>query len=417
MNTTRAGSKGLIRDMNRSRVLNIIASHGPISRVEVARQSGLTAATITNIMNDFINADLVWETATEESSGGRPPILLRINPSAGYVIGVKLREYKVIVVLCDLECHVLYQTESPLPIDAQPYQVVDIIAADFEKCLHENQINHQDVLGMGVGVSGLVDEKRGILRYSNFFRWQNVELGPALEFKTRVPVIIENDVNMLTLAEYQYGSGRISSTCILVSIGHGVGMGLIIGGELFRGAYGSAAEFGHITMDSSPTAPPCTCGKRGCLEAIISDYGIIYAALGGELGFSDEQLMQTLINRARTGDTQIQAIFQRAGEVLGIALANLVNLFDPAQILIAGEGLRDEDLLLKPARAMIPQHTFGHIRTDVPLITVPSDNRRWAQGAASVFLHEVFRPPIYETGKILPIDNLLQRAHTRTRKK
>jgi len=124
MNTTRAGSKGLIRDLNRSLVLNLIATEGPISRIEVARRGGLTAATITNIVNDFIGAGLVFEASAEESSGGRPAILLRLKPTAGYVIGVKLREYKVVMVLCDLASTVIYQTESDLAGTVQPYQVV-----------------------------------------------------------------------------------------------------------------------------------------------------------------------------------------------------------------------------------------------------------------------------------------------------
>jgi predicted NBD/HSP70 family sugar kinase len=417
MNTTRAGSKGLIRDLNRSLVLNIIATHGPISRVEVARRGGLTAATITNIVNDFIAAGLVFEAASEESSGGRPPILLRINPTAGYVIGVKLREYKVIMVLCDLACNVIYCDEEELPNPVQPYQAVDTIAIAFGKCLRETQINQQDVLGMGVGVSGLVDAGQGILRYSNFFDWSNVELGPALEFKTRVPVIIENDVNMLALAESQYGAGRSSHICLLVTVGHGVGMGLVINGELFRGVYGSAAEFGHMTMDNAPDAPPCTCGKRGCLEAIISDYAIAHAALNVELGYANEPMMQQLVERARRGEEDIAAIFQRAGTTLGIALANLINIFDPAQILITGEGLRAGDLLLGPAQTTIPHHLFGKPRPEVPLVTISSSNESWARGAASVFLREVFRPPIYETGKTLAIDTLLQRARGRVGKK
>ena len=414
MNTTRAGSKGLIRDLNRSLVLNLIATEGPISRIEVARRGGLTAATITNIVNDFIGAGLVFEASAEESSGGRPAILLRLKPTAGYVIGVKLREYKVVMVLCDLASTVIYQTESDLAGTVQPYQVVETIAEAFDRCLRETHISQQDVLGMGVGVSGLVDSQLGILRYSNFFDWRDVELGPALEFKTRVPVIIENDVNMLALAESHFGAGRSSPICLLVTIGHGVGMGLVINGELFRGAYGSASEFGHMTMMDAPDAPPCTCGKRGCLEALISDYALAHAAFDTEPGYADEPMMQELVRRARLGEEASAAIFQRAGTILGIALANLINLYDPAQILITGEGLRAGELLLEPARATIPQHIFGKPRPEVPLVILSSSNESWARGAASVFLREVFRPPIYETGKTLPIDTLLQRARGRT---
>ncbi len=419
MDNTRVGSKGLIRDLNRSLVLNIIASQGPISRIEVARKGGLTAATITNIVNGFVSAGLVSETTSEESSGGRPPILLRINPKAGYVVGIKLREFNhnTTFVLCDMECTVLYKQEIYMPQGVLPFQAVDILADVIDTCVHEAGIQKQDVLGIGVGASGLIDTARGLLRYSNFLEWRNVELGPALEYKTRVPVSVDNDVNTLAVAERHFGVARNTANCMLATIGRGVGLALVVNGEIYRGAYGSAGEFGHMTIDYSPDAPPCTCGKRGCLEAIVSDYGIARAALGTAVGYSNDATLQDLVDRANAGDTRLRDIFTNAGTIFGMVLANMINVFDPAQVILSGEGLRAGELLLKPIRESIPKHLFGDVRAEVPLIISATDDVSWARGAASVILREVFRPPIYETGKVLPIDTLLSRDHSRSRHK
>jgi len=408
MVATRTGSKRLLRDLNQSIALNLIAERGPLSRTDLARESGLPAATISRIVGDFVAAGLVLETASDESSGGRRPILLCVNPTAGYVVGVKLREDALTVAVCDLSCAVVHQCEAGLP-DAAPHRAVPTIAAAVERCIGEAGIARRAVLGVGVGLSGLIDSARGLCRYSAILDWRDVDLGPALEYALRLPVRVDNDVNTLAVAERQFGAGRDAADFLLVTVGRGVGLGVVVGGEIYRGAHGGAGEFGHMTVDTAADAPPCNCGKRGCLEAIASDYGILRAARGADPGHHVEDAMATLIQRALDGDDALQGIFARAGTALGVAIANLINIFDPALVLLGGEGLRAGDLILDPARAMIPRHAFGRSRDDIALKICPTDEADWARGAASLVLREVFRPPIYEREEPLIIDDLLAR--------
>src|ERR1700730_9454367 len=323
---TRTGSKRLLRDLNQNIVFNLIAEHATISRTELAKQSRLPAATITRIVGDFIAAGLVSEGASEESSGGRRPVLLSINPSAGHVVGVKLREDSMTVTVCDLSCIPLYTCEQQIPGGATPQHVVEVIAEAVKQCCSEAGVSIRRVLGVGVGLSGLIDSSRGICRYSAILGWRDVELGPALEFKLRLPVRIDNDVNTLAVAERSFGAGRDAATFLMLTLGRGIGLGIVIGGEIYRGSSGGAGEFGHMTIDTSADAPLCNCGKRGCLEAIASDYGILRAATGADPGHHVEDAIGTLIERAQQGDEEIRAIFARAGNALGIALANLTNL-------------------------------------------------------------------------------------------
>jgi len=413
---TRTGSKRLLRDLNQSIALNLIAERGSLSRTDLARLSGLPAATVTRIVGDFVAAGLVRETASDESSGGRRPILLRVNPEAGYVVGVKLREDALTVVLCDLGCAVVHQCEADLP-DAAPHRAVSAIAAAVERCIGEGGVPRRDVLGVGVGLSGLIDSARGLCRYSAILDWRDVDLGPALEYALRLPVRVDNDVNTLAVAERQFGAGRDAADFILITIGRGVGLGVVVGGEIYRGAHGGAGEFGHMTVDTGPDAPPCNCGKRGCLEAVASDYGIVRAATGAEPGHHVEAAMQGVLDRAAAGDAPVRAIFARAGVALGVAVANLINIFDPALVLLGGEGLRAGELLLGPTRDTIPAHTFGRARDEARLEVCPTAEKDWARGAASLVLREVFRPPIYESDDVLAIDHLLARSPAARRRK
>ncbi len=415
MGVTRAGSKRLLRDLNQSIVLNLIAERGPLSRTDIARVGGLPAATVSRIVGDFVGAGLVLEESSDESSGGRRPILLRISPAAGYVVGVKVREDALTIAVCDLTCTVVYRCEAALP-DAEPHRAVATIATAVERCISGAAVPRRAVLGVGVGLSGLIDSARGLCRYSAILDWRDVDLGPALEYRLRLPVRVDNDVNTLAVAERQFGAGRDAADFLLVTVGRGVGLGVVIGGEIYRGARGGAGEFGHMTVDASPDAPPCNCGKRGCLEAVASDYGIVRAAIGADPGHGVEAAMCDILDRAVAGDEAMRAIFARAGTSLGVAVANLINIFDPALVLLGGEGLRAGDLILGPALAALPRHAFGRSHDDVALTVRPTDEADWARGAASLVLREMFRPPIYENEEVLVIDSLLARQTGEPRK-
>jgi len=417
MSGTRTGHKRLLRDLNQSIVFNLIVERGSISRTELAKRSGLPAATITRIAGEFLAAGLISEVSSEESSGGRRPVLLSVNPSAGYVVGVKLREDSMTVAICDLSCTIIHSLEETIAGVVLPHRVTEVIAEAVKRCLGEANIAIGKVLGVGVGMSGLIDSARGICRYSAILDWRDVELGPALEFKLRLPVRIDNDVNTLAVAERYFGAGRDMANFLLVTLGRGIGLGIVVGGEIYRGSHGGAGEFGHMTVDTAADAPLCNCGKRGCLEAIASDYGILRAASGADPGHHVEDTIGTLIERARLGDEHTQAIFRRAGEALGVAIANLINLFDPTRIVISGKGLQAEQLLLEPIRATMPLHIFGAAYKNIDLVPRPMDDSNWARGAASLLLREVFQSPIYENNEALVLDDLLLQASSMPRRK
>jgi N-acetylglucosamine repressor len=401
MAVTRIGSKRLLRDLNQSIVLKLIVEQGLISRTDLARRSGLPAATITRIAHDFLEAGLISEVASEVSSGGRRPVLLSINPKAGYVIGAKVSRDHVIIALCDLSCTVLYANECSLPEECSPSSIADAITSAVQQCLHLMKIPGERVLGVGVGLAGWIDSSLNICRYSSVFGWRDVELGSELETRLGLSVCLDNDVNALAVGERFFGAGHETDNFLLVTLGSGIGLGIVVDGEIFRGAHGGAGEFGHMTVDTSLTALACHCGKHGCLETIAADAGIAKAALGENIGTNVEEAICIALVRARHGvDTAVNA-FHRAGYMLGVAIANLVNIFDPSLILISGEGLRAGELILEPLRSALPMHVFGSARESIKLDVLKADEVDWARGSASLILRKVLQPPIYEEESII----------------
>ena len=390
------GNRELIRAINRSHVLNAIKTHGPIGRADIARQTGLSPATVTSISAKLISQNLVLEKSAGDSSGGRPPILLVTNPKGGYVVGIKLTETHAVCALTDLEALVIAKSSMPLS-GHDPAQVVDDLAQMVLRFIRGQKIAKKQLLGVGVGLAGIVDAEEGILRQSPIYGWDNVPLRAMLQSKLRIPVYIENDVNTLTLTERWFGHGQGVDHFLTVTVGRGIGLGIVANGQFYRGQTGGAGEFGHTTIN--PDGPLCACGKRGCLEAYVGDPGLIRAAQEsfalGKLS-SSVQNLDELLSLAQTGDIAAIQIFDQAGRILGIGIANLINLFNPKKIIISGEGTREGDFLFVPMKESIQQNTMPGLFDPNTVQIAPWGDDAWARGAAGLVLREVFESPIHK---------------------
>ena len=390
------GNRDLIRAINRSHVLNAIKSYGPIGRADIARRTSLSPATVTSISARLISQQLVLEKSAGDSSGGRPPILLVINPKGGYVVGIKLTETHAVCALTDLESQVI--AKSSLPLSGHvPAQVVEDLAQMVLSFVREQKIPKKQILGVGVGLAGIVDAEAGILRQSPIYGWDNVPLRDMLQSKLHIPVYIENDVNTLTLTERWFGHGQGVDNFLTVTVGRGVGLGIVANGQFYRGQTGGAGEFGHVTIDAN--GPICACGKRGCLEAYVGDPGIVRAAqeaaARGQLSTS-AQSVDELLTLAHAGEAGAINIFDRAGRILGIGIANLINVFNPKKIIISGEGTREGDLLFVPMKESIQQNTMPGLFDPNVVEIAPWGDDAWARGAAGLVLREVFESPIHK---------------------
>lgn len=401
MQRVKPGSKRLIREINEALILDAVRTHGQRARHDIAADTGLSAPTVSGITADLIDRDLLYEHSTGESAGGRRPVMLALNADAGYVIGVKVTETAVIAVLADLEATVVHRRRRKLR-GTDVGHVVKLIG-EITNDLRA-KVPNAPIYGLGVGTAGVVDSINGIVHHGTYAHWRDIPLGDLLHQQTGLPTIVENDVNALAVNEHWFGAGKGVANLLVVSLGRGIGLGLILDGRLYRGASGGAGEFGHVKIADNTT--PCACGATGCLEANVADPALEYQL---------QQIDGTTITvaeaaeGARAGNDEYRAVFTDAGIHLGRAIANLVNVLNPELIVLSGEGSHAADLMIDTLAATLRAHTFNGLTDDATLVVEPWDDEAWAQGAASLVLAEVFQPSLRpHTGSTRPSLHVIQ---------
>ncbi len=389
MKTIPRGNRDLIRSINRSILLNVIKTKGEVSRAALAQLTGLSPATVTTITGQLIREDLVFEKTTGDSTGGRPPIMLALNPRGGFVIGMKLMEGEVVGALTDLNATILAKNCIDV-LDTRVETIIDVLTTLVNRLVRSAGIKKKQLMGVGIGLAGVVDFANGIVRQNPFLNWENVPLRELFEARVRVPIYIDNDVNTLTLSERWLEPGQPEDNFIAITLGRGVGMGIVIDGRLYRGKSGGAGEFGHIMV--APNGPLCDCGKRGCLELIISDRALV-AQARKELGEEVKDL-DDLIRRVNMGQKEAVEIMVQAGTLLGNQIGNLVNIFDPNLIIISGEGTRMGDVFFTAVHNAFCEVVLPGLAEDTEIRVRSWGDDIWALGAASLVIAQIFVSPV-----------------------
>jgi len=374
------GDQRLLRRHNRGLVLNLLRERGPLSRTELSQRTGLAPSVLTRLIRDLVAEGVVVESGKAESNGGRRPTLLELNPDYAHVIGLKVERARLLGARVDLGGRIRARAAVDLPEHPRPQRFLELAGQLAAELLRGK------TLGVGIGVSGFVDAVRGVDLYSPILDWREVPISEPLARVTGLPVYLENDVNALTLAERWYGAGRAFRNFVCVTVGEGIGAGVVIGGELYRGAFGGAGEVGHMTID--PDGPRCRCGERGCLEVFASDRFLLRRA--GELGYPD---IGALAAAARDGDPAAQAAFQDMGRALGIGVKNLVNLLNPEAVVLGGERMEHQDLFLPAFEEEVRRHSFPKEAEILAIERAQLGEDGFLVGAAALVIREFFRLP------------------------
>ncbi|MET9271966.1 ROK family transcriptional regulator [Kribbella sp. NPDC003557] len=375
MQPVRVGSKELIREINSSLVLAELRT-GLVSRTDLARRTGLSLPTVSEIVADLIARGVVEERETAVSGGGRKPVLLALKADAGFVIGIKVTETQVIAVRTDLNASIVDRATAAVPAD-DVRTVVRVITRVVRKLRPEDG----PLYGVGVGLAGVIDRASGVVRHATYADWRDVDLAGLLEQRLGLPVVVDNDVNTLVANEQWFGAGRGVADMAVVSIGRGIGLGMVLDGRLYRGAAGGAGEFGHLKVADGPE---CACGGRGCLEAVIGGPALLTR--------TGRPTLEDAAAAARDGDRTARAVFDEAGRILGTAVGNLVNLLNPKLIVLAGEGTRAGELILPGFGDALRAAVFDGLQQELEIVVDDWDDEAWARGAAGLFLGELFQP-------------------------
>lgn len=369
----------LLKVHNRAAILDAIRQQGAISRVDVARLTGLSVGAVTGLTRELIQDGLVYEKQEGDSRGGRPPILLALQPDGAYVIGVKVTEDHLTFALTNLDADVIDRLTLPNP-RTEPEAVAHKVVEGIRSLLNRANIQRGRVLGVGIGMAGIIDADSGTMRTSPILNWENVPFADLIEAQIDLPVYLDNDVNTLTLMEKLYGAGVGSEHFLIVTVGRGVGLGIVVNGQLYRGM-GGAGEFGHIVLD--PHGDTCDCGRRGCLETFVGDPWLLKRAA---LPTVDELLLA-----AQDANPAVLQILEDAGTALGRGIAMLVNILHPELIIFSGEGMRYGEYLLTAARTALYSYAMPALTDHLRLHVEPLGDDAWARGAASLVLQELFR--------------------------
>lgn len=380
-------------------MLTRILTQGPIPRVEIARRTGLSQAAVTKAVAPLIETGFVTEQGAAPAEVdsqlgiGRPVSPLTVVPSSVSVIGVKVTPTSLIGVTTDFTAGILSVRHEKLD-DTAPERVIERLAELVKALigsLKSGEASAGPLIGIGVAVSGDVDARHGVVRDSPLMGWRGVPVADLLGKRIKVPIVVTNDVRALTVAEHWFGVGVNADSFAVVTIGSGIGCGLYINGEVVSGAYGVSGELGHLPL--APGNLVCTCGRRGCVETVASSDAIL-ARTRETTGRADLDLAGA-IKLAHEGDEHAREAFDRAGEVIGAALAAMVNLVGPELVVIAGEGVAEYDLYEERMRQTFADHAFG-AAGDCRLMLRSHTFDDWARGAAATVIRSYVRgePPL-----------------------
>ncbi|GAX54369.1 MULTISPECIES: ROK family transcriptional regulator [Streptomyces] len=363
-----------------SQIFTTVLSHGPLTRSEIAGRTQLSAAAVTKAVRPLIEAGYLVEDVAEDARQpvlGRPANPVRVDGGRALFLGIKVTGDELIAVLTDLCCRIRVARRVPLT-SREPKAVLTSVAGLVQELLTEADGFGVQVRGLGIAVSGDVDRAAGVVRYSPFLEWRDVPLAELAATTTGLPVTLDNDVRALTVAEQWFGAGVGLSDFALVTVGAGIGCGLVVHGQVVAGAHGVAGEIGHVAID--PAGPRCHCGNRGCVEAIASDPAIV-GRIREVTGASVADATAALA-LAHDGDPGAREVYARAGAAIGRGIATVANLLGPERVIISGEGLAAYDLFAEQIRDAFAAAAFGSA-ADCDVQTRPLPFEEWARGAAA----------------------------------
>ncbi|PIF15169.1 MULTISPECIES: ROK family transcriptional regulator [Pantoea] len=354
----------------------LIASQG-MSRTLIAEQMKLSKAAITTQVKEMLNAGLLEESIPESNGQGRPSVLLKMRADSAYFLGASLLGERVVLVLIDMHGHTLAATEMALHL--APAQLVAAIAAAIPALIAQKSISLDQVIGLGVTLSGFIDEHQAVCVQSALLGWKNVPLAEMLKQQTGLDVSLENDAKALAVSEKMFGVAKKARNFTLISHGDGIGSAHFFQGQLHRGAHGGAGEIAHCTIE--PGGRPCRCGKRGCLDTLASLTAIRESTRDKAL---ESESIGELEALAVKGNSAAIAILHQAGHALGLSIANIIQMNDPELIVIAHQPDAFDGLLKTVVMQAIDSNVLPAMMGKTPIANIAINEQSWARAAASV---------------------------------
>ncbi|MFF2587971.1 ROK family protein [Peribacillus butanolivorans] len=345
----------VVKKNNKFLVFQTIVEQEALSRADIAVYSGLNKTTVSSLVNELLEADLIYESSPGESSGGRRPVPIHFNQVAGYSVGIEVGVNHILGILTDLKGNVLVE-KTQIINDSSINLILQIIKTMIYSLMKEMPLSTYGIVGIGIGIPGIVDKEGKILLAPNL-GWKNTFIKQDIEKEFKVPVIIENEANAGAYAEKQFGAGQDYQNLIYVSAGIGIGVGIILNGNLYQGLNGYSGESGHMIIQMN--GKPCSCGSKGCWEAYASENALLKEATG------TGTTLESAINSAAEKNEATLQVFHQIGCYLGLGISNIINTFNPEQIIIGNRLAMAKEWLEKPIKKTIENHTLPFHQEDL----------------------------------------------------
>jgi predicted NBD/HSP70 family sugar kinase/biotin operon repressor len=379
------GSLGSLRERNRLLVVDALRRRGSASRSDLARSTGLSRTTVGTVVADLRRRGLVVEqdvNGSRRPGRGRPPVLLRLDPSAGVAAGIYFNHDEIWVALADLSSTVLGEHRRELDVDHSAAEAIDV-AVDMLRALRaETGVEAAEIVGVGVGLPGPIDRRTGEIGSAVILPgWAGIRAQTELACRLELHVEVDNDANLGALAEASFGAGRGLKDIVYVMVGSGIGAGLLLGGRVHRGATGLAGEIGHVQV--RPEGAVCRCGNRGCLETVAGE-GALRALLRPHHGA--EVSTRDLLDLVAAGDRGACRVVDDAGRVIGRVLADLCNALNPEAIVVGGELSEAGEPLLAGIRASIDRYALPSAAQGVKVVPGELGDRAEVVGALAMVI-------------------------------
>lgn len=376
------GSQTSLREANRARLVDSLKRHGRLTQVELAGSTGLSPATVSNIVKELTAAGILHTSFTSRS--GRRATLVALSRQVGLVAGVHFSSRQLRIAIADATRTVVSQTSLPLALDHRHDAELDRLAMLLSDMMESLGGAVSDLLAIGLALPAPIDVATGMVSTPGLLRgWEGVNIAEALTTRIGRPVYIDSEANLGGLAEAREGEGRDTAASVFIRIGHTISAGLIVDGDLFRGVNGKAGQIGHVTIDEN--GPICRCSNRGCLETYASGPALLSLFPPG-VGM---QRLSDLLQAAEDGDGSSRRVIADAGRHIGIATASLCNLFDPQLIVVGGELAAAGEILMAPMRHSLERSALASTN-GIPEVVAASFGE-WAEtrGAIAIALDHV----------------------------
>lgn len=393
-----------VRKMNRSLILAIFRTHKTLSRANLAVKVGLNPSTVSSIISELIQENLIRETELIQSGMGRPGRLLELNPGGGCALGIEINVDYIELLVTDFAANVLWRQKHTSTPEIGQEEIMLKVLNLAEEASRFIQAQKFPLLGVGVGVPGLVDVSSGLLRLAPNLRWANVPVRDALARNFDCPIYVDNEANVAALGEYYFGAVQNVKDFIYLSAGIGLGSGIVMGGQLFRGMFGYAGEAGHMTLDVNGEL--CGCGKRGCWETFVGpravEQRVQRSLASGKIsilndivkGNINNIVIDDVLQAAQSGDQVAIDALSQAAFYLGIGIANLVNLFNVEVIVLGGTLNKASPLILREIERVVFENTLAPGREHLRIIPSAHGADACIMGAIALVLDDILRDPI-----------------------